>query len=102
MANPIPTRGQNFGLVAMWMLLATTRASADPPAPVSDDPLEEVVVLGHYQFLSIDTSGATDLPLPIERVPQSIGLVDLGFIKAADLKTIGDVGNYTPGAVDAG
>ncbi|MBS0418296.1 MAG: TonB-dependent receptor [Proteobacteria bacterium] len=64
--------------------------------------LEEVVVSGHYEFLSVDTSGATNLPLPIEKVPQSISLVSEDFIKAADLKTLGDIAEYTPGALNAG
>ena len=64
--------------------------------------LEEVVVSGHFEFLSVDTSGATNLPLPIEKVPQSISLVSGDFIKAADLKTLGDIAEYTPGALNAG
>jgi len=50
--------------------------------------LEEITVTG-YKFLSIDTSGTTGLPLPIEKVPQSITLVDHDFIQAADLKSLG-------------
>jgi len=68
----------------------------------SDSSLEEVVVTGHYEFLSADTSGATNLPLPIEKVPQSISLVSEDFIKAADIKTLGEVGEYTPGALNVG
>jgi TonB-dependent siderophore receptor len=64
--------------------------------------LEEVVVTGHYEFLSVDTSGTTNLPLPIEKVPQSISLVSNDFIEAADLKTLGEIAEYTPGAVNAG
>jgi iron complex outermembrane receptor protein len=64
--------------------------------------VEEVVVTGHYEFLSADTSGATNLPLPIEKVPQSISLVSADFIKAADLKTLGEIAEYTPGAINGG
>lgn len=68
----------------------------------SSAQLDEVVVTGRYEFLSADTSGTTNLPLPIEQVPQSISLVSDDFIKAADLKTLGEIGEYTPGAVNTG
>ena len=64
--------------------------------------LQEIVVTGRYEFLSVDTSGATNLPLPIERVPQSISLVSNDFIEAADLKTLGQIAEYTPGAINVG
>lgn len=64
--------------------------------------LEEVVVTSTYQFLSVDTSGTTNLPLPIERVPQSISLVSNDFIQAADLKTLGEIAEYTAGAINIG
>jgi iron complex outermembrane receptor protein len=60
------------------------------------------VVTGRYEFLSADTQGATNLPLPIEKVPQTINLVSADFIQAANLKTLGDIASYTPGAVNAG
>src|SRR5580658_1576364 len=72
--------------------------NASPP----DEQLQEVVVVGRYEFLSADTSGATNLPLPIEKVPQSISLVSEDFIKAADLKTLGQIAEYTPGALNEG
>jgi iron complex outermembrane receptor protein len=64
--------------------------------------LQEVVVTGTYKFLSVDTSGTTGLPLPIEKVPQSISLVDSDFIEAADLKSLGEIAEYTPGALNVG
>jgi TonB-dependent siderophore receptor len=64
--------------------------------------LPEVVVTGTYKFLSVDTSGTTGLPLPIEKVPQSISLVDNDFIQAADLKSLGAIAEYTPGALNVG
>ncbi|MBS0420290.1 MAG: TonB-dependent receptor [Proteobacteria bacterium] len=64
--------------------------------------LQEVLVTGRYQFLAADTQGTTNLPLPIEQVPQSISLVSGDFIKAADLNTLGAIASYTPGAIDAG
>lgn len=64
--------------------------------------IETVTVTAQYQFLGADTSGTTNLPLPIEKVPQSISLVSGDFIKAADLKTLGDIASYTPGAISTG
>jgi TonB-dependent siderophore receptor len=75
---------------------STSRGSNEPV------PVEEVVVTGQFEFLSADTSGATNLPLPIEKVPQSISLVSEDFIKAADVKTLGDIAAYTPGALNVG
>ncbi|MBL8270307.1 TonB-dependent siderophore receptor [Steroidobacter sp.] len=63
--------------------------------------LEEIVVTG-YRFLNEDTSGTTNLPLPIEKVPQSISLISNDFLKAADIKTLGEVAQYTPGAIFSG
>jgi iron complex outermembrane receptor protein len=68
----------------------------------TSDQIEEVVVTGRYEFLSADTSGTTNLPVPIEKVPQSISLVSADFIKAADLKTLGDIAQFTPGAIFTG
>lgn len=67
----------------------------------STAPLEEVIVSG-YRFLDQDTSGTTNLPLPIEQVPQSISLVSSDFLRAADIKTLGEVAQYTPGALFSG
>jgi TonB-dependent siderophore receptor len=67
----------------------------------SDPPVEEVIVTS-YRFLNEDTSGTTNLPLPIEKVPQSISLISNDFLKAADIKTLGEVAQYTPGAIFSG
>jgi iron complex outermembrane receptor protein len=82
--------------------LAGTAVAQSAPAADASSELQEVVVTGRYEFLSADTKGATGLPLPIEQVPQSIGLVSADFIQAANLKTLGDIASYTPGAVNAG
>jgi len=79
---------------------ATRQGRADAASATTN--LEEIVVSGHYEFLSVDTSGATNLPLPIEKVPQSINLVSEDFIKAADVKTLGEIAEYTPGALNVG
>jgi outer membrane receptor for ferric coprogen and ferric-rhodotorulic acid len=73
-----------------------------PAATPTGDPLEEVVVIGHYELFSDSASGYTNLPLPVEKIPQSIGIVDADLFKAADLKTLADVADYTPGALDVG
>lgn len=80
-----------------------TSAAQPGTAPADTAPEgEDIVVTGRYQFLSADTRGATNLPLSIDRVPQSISLVSNDFIKAADLRTSGEIAQYTPGAVNAG
>jgi len=103
--DPFNTRGS-------FQLAQASSGQAKGDAPVENDQtpakrpraeaLQEIVVTGHYQFLSVDTSGATNLPLPIEQVPQSISLVSNDFIQAADLKTLSAIAEYTPGAVNAG
>jgi iron complex outermembrane receptor protein len=87
-------------VLAAALSLQSPAARAEDKAP--EGQLDEVVVTGRYEFLSADTSGATNLPLPIEKVPQSISLVSEDFIKAADLKTLGDIAQYTPGALNVG
>jgi TonB-dependent siderophore receptor len=96
-------RGRRFpasGKLLAASILASPSALADGPSAPSDSSqqLQEVVITGKYEFLSVDTSGTTNLPLPIEKVPQSISLVSQDFIKAADLKSIGDIADYVPGA----
>jgi len=81
--------------------------NAGRSAPVAEKSdaekgLQTVVITGRYEFLSADTSGATNLPVPIEKVPQSISLVSNDFIEAADLKTLGEIAEYTPGAINVG
>src|ERR1700728_4601978 len=90
----------NFFAASILAASSALAAGADTSSTPSNDSdqLEEVTVTGHYEFLSADTSGTTNLPLPIEKVPQSISLVSEDFIKAADLKTIGDIADYVPGA----
>ena len=77
---------------------------ADQPSTpaAASNQLQEVVVTAPYEFLNVDTSGTTNLPIPIEQVPQSISLISEDFIKAADLKDIGDIADYVPGLVNQG
>jgi len=76
--------------------------SVAPVGTGESGKLDEIVVTGRYEFLSADTSGTTNLPLPIEKVPQSISLINEDFIKAADLKSLGEIAEYTPGAINVG
>ncbi|HEY6925266.1 MAG TPA: TonB-dependent receptor plug domain-containing protein, partial [Steroidobacteraceae bacterium] len=79
-----------------------TAATHVTVGPKQQGPVVEVTVTGHYEFLSVDTSGTTNLPLPIEKVPQSISLVSDDFIKAADLNSLAAIAAYTPGAINEG
>lgn len=74
---------------------AALAQGADTPPDAGGD---EIVVSGH-RYLSEDTSGTTGLPLPLEQVPQSITLVSEDFLDATDARTLGDVAQYTPGAL---
>ena len=67
----------------------------------ASEPVTEVVITG-YRYLSEDTSGTTGLPLPIEEVPQSISLISADFLEAADIRSLGEVAQHTPGALFAG
>lgn len=81
--------------------ISSSNAAPDPSAarqPAGTSP--DIVVTG-YRFLDADTSGITKLPLPIDEVPQSISLVNNDFVKAADLKNMGEIAQYTPGALFA-
>jgi iron complex outermembrane receptor protein len=74
-------------------------ATADAvPSQQTADGLEEIVVTAR-RFLDVDTSGITNLPLPIEKVPQSVSIVNNAFVNAADLRTMADVAQYTTGAL---
>lgn len=57
------------------------------------------VVVSGYRFLDRDISGITNLPLPIEKVPQSVSVLNNDFVQAADLKNMGEIAQETPGAL---
>jgi TonB-dependent siderophore receptor len=94
------TPGSKFLAASILASPSALAVGADTPSAPSDasNQLQEVLITAPYEFLNADTSGTTNLPLPIEKVPQSISLVSQDFIKAADLKTIGDIADYVPGA----
>lgn len=77
-------------------VLAASSTFANDAAPSTG--LEEVVVSG-YRFLDADTSGITNLPLPIDKVPQSISIVNNDFVNSADLKDLSEIAQYTTGAM---
>jgi TonB-dependent siderophore receptor len=89
--------------IAIVPMTADDRKTEDLAATYKDanGNIAEVVVTA-YKFLSVDTSGTTNLPLPIEEVPQSISVVSGDFIRAANLKTLGEISEYTPGAINSG
>lgn len=70
------------------------------PAPGTSAPDSPIIVTG-YRFLDADTSGITNMPLPVEKVPQSISLVNNDFTRAAAIRNMGEVAQYTPGAIFA-
>lgn len=86
-----------FALALLAPSGPAAHAEGAAPAPASQ-ALDSVTVTG-YRFLDEDTSGITSLPLPIEKVPQSISIVNNDFAKAADLKNMGDVAQYTTGGL---
>lgn len=93
--------------VSLWITALPAQAAVsgsdtEEQGAQSANGLQEVVITSHYEFLNADTSGTTNLPLPIEQVPQSISLVSYDFIEAADLKTLGAIAEYTPGAISIG
>jgi iron complex outermembrane receptor protein len=99
---------RSIGLISALIVVmhcASAAAATDQNANTassSNAQLQEIVVTSHYEFLSVDTSGTTNLPLAIEKIPQSISLVSSDFIAATDLKTLGDIAEYTPGALNIG
>ena len=99
-----PQGSTGFGVGATAIPVMHLEQSAPTNAETTEQPtgnLQEIVIQG-YKFLNADTSGTTNLPLPIEKVPQAISLISGDFIKAADLRTYGDVASYTPGVVNVG
>jgi TonB-dependent siderophore receptor len=84
------------GMLTQIALGAGTAHAADasPPEGTAGD-----IVVTAFRYLSEDTSGTTGLPLSIEKVPQSITLVNQDFLKATDAKSLGEVAQYTPGAL---
>lgn len=94
-----------FAFIPLAALSAPVTFAQGVAAEQNTEPAKaqgDIVVTGSRTFLAADTSGTTGLPLAIEKVPQSISIVSGDFLKAADLKTVAQVADYTPGAVNAG
>lgn len=87
-------------LLAGSALAAAVAASSAASAQEAVDATDgDAIVVSGYRYLSEDTSGTTGLPVAIEDVPQSISLVSEDFLDATDARTLGDVAQYTPGAL---
>ena len=87
-------------LLAGSALAAAVAASSAVSAQEAAEGGEgDAIVVSGYRYLSEDTSGTTGLPVAIEDVPQSISLVSEDFLDATDARTLGDVAQYTPGAL---
>lgn len=90
---------------AFRLLLASSIAAAAAFSPAMAAAQEapenegEAIVVSGFRFLNENTSGTTGLPVPIEKVPQSISLVSEDFLNATDARSLGDVAQYTPGAL---
>ncbi|WP_411338599.1 TonB-dependent siderophore receptor [Sphingopyxis sp. J-6] len=84
------------GALAMQAALAATGAYAQEAGESGEG---DAIVVSGYRYLAEDTSGTTGLPVPIEKVPQSISLVSEDFMDATDVRSLGDVAQYTPGAL---
>lgn len=90
-------------LIAAPATAQVSTAAAAPGPSASQPPAEtkadaDIVVTG-YRYLDVDTSGITNLPLPIEKVPQAVSLLNNDFVKSADIRTIAEVAQYTTGAL---
>lgn len=75
---------------------ASPTASAQSSATPAGDSLDEVIVTSR-RFIDSETTGATRLPLPIHKVPQSVSLVSQDFIEVADLSTLNSLADYSVG-----
>src|SRR3546814_703247 len=84
-----------IGAGAAALAVMSSAAAAQEASESEDD----AIVVSGYRYLSENTSGTTGLPVPIEKVPQSISLVSEDFLDATDAKSLGDVAQYTPGAL---
>jgi len=76
------------------------KSVANPADIATKSALEEIVVTS-YKYLNIDTSGTTNFHC-LSRRSAVHKLVSNDFIQAADLKTLAEIAEYTPGAVNVG
>ncbi len=83
------------GLASQLLIMAAPAAAqTTASAPASGD-----IVVTAYRYLDPETTGITNLPLPVEKVPQSISIINNDFAKAADLKNLGAIAQQTTGAL---
>jgi iron complex outermembrane receptor protein len=81
------------------LLLAATLSICSPRLYADSLTTDTVEVVGQHHFLDENTSGITNLPLPVEKVPQSVSLINNDFAKAADLKTSAELAQYSVGGL---
>ena len=93
---PLASRAVVWACFASCVCSATYAAGSADAAPGA--ALEEVTVTG-YRYLDEETNGITNLPLPVDQVPQSVSLINNDFAKAADLKNLGAIAQQTTGAL---
>lgn len=93
------------GGAALALIVTATTASAQetPPPPTSDSDAQsdELLVLGR-RFIDVDTTGATRLPLPIERVPQSISLINREVMESLNAQDLSILADYSAGTSQSG
>jgi iron complex outermembrane receptor protein len=94
-----PKRGVRRLLCAGSVVAAAAFAPTLAAAQEVGESEGDAIVVSGYRYLSENTSGTTGLPVPIEKVPQSISLVSEDFLDATDARSLGDVAQYTPGAL---
>lgn len=94
-----PKRGVRRLLCAGSVVAAAALAPTLAAAQEAGEGEGDTIVVSGYRYLSENTSGTTGLPVPIEKVPQSISLVSEDFLDATDARSLGDVAQYTPGAL---
>ena len=94
-----PTRSAFRLLLASSIAAAAAFAPAMAAAQEAPENEGDAIVVSGIRFLNENTSGTTGLPVPIEKVPQSISLVSEDFLDATDARSLGDVAQYTPGAL---
>ncbi len=86
-----------LGMVAFFLALSLSAASADPTGLEQDDVirLQDFVVTGEYLYA--DQVNALKMPTPILDVPQSLSITTADEIQRRGITSIGQIVDYTPG-----
>lgn len=95
--------GFQYPTVRLILLASMITSGAD--AQVSDiartNGSGQIVVTGR-KFLSDNTSSTTNLPISIEKVPQSLTVVSEKYLEAANLTSLAELIDYTAGTNSSG